>query len=161
MRWLLATVLTLASAGEFAADDLMIYRLSGGTTIAVKSGGGKFELVGVLGTFDTVTVIEPSVPTPPQPVDEPTGPGQLICLRPWSCTLDESDADLTIRETLDAVASQVPYIRLLPGTPDQRLQIHPAERYRTLVKDATQGLGVSRRPHRDDAPHSAPGAARR
>lgn len=138
MRWLLATVLTLVCS-VVSADDLFIYRLSGGTTIAVKSGDGKFELVGVLGTFDSVTVIEPSVPTPPQPVDEPTGPGQLICVRPWSCTLDESDADLTIRESLDAAKSTVPYIRLLPGTADQRLQTHPAERYRTLVKDGSKG----------------------
>lgn len=137
MRTLLAAILTLASVAN--ADDLMIFRLSGGTTIAVKSGGGKFELVGVLGTFDSVTVIEPNVPTPPTPVDEPTGPGQLICVRPWSCTLDESDADLTIRESIDAAGFKVPYIRVLPGTLDQRMNLHPIERYRALVKDSTKG----------------------
>ena len=75
----------------------------------------------------------------PPPVDEPTGPGQLICVRPWSLSLDESDADLTIRESLDAAKSDIPYIRLLPGTPDERLQLHPVERYRLLVTDQAKG----------------------
>lgn len=135
MRWLLATILTLACS-VVSADDLMIFRLSGGTTIAVRSGGGKFELLGI---FDSVTVIEPNAPTPPTPPDEPTGPGQLICVRPWSCTLDESDADLTIRESLDAAQSKVPYLRLLPGTLNQKMQPHAAEGYRSLVADTTRG----------------------
>jgi hypothetical protein len=140
MRWLLATILTLASAASSLADDLMIFRLQGGTTVAIKTSSGKMELVGVLGVFDTVTVIEPGVPTPPVvPVDEPTGPGQLICVRPWSCTLDESDADLTIRESIDAAKSTIPYLRFLPGTCDERLQLHSVERYRGLVADQTKG----------------------
>ena len=135
MRWILTAILMVA--GSFAhADDLLIYRLQGGANVAIKTSGGSMSLVGI---FDTVTVVEPSTPPVPPPSDQPTGPGQLICVRPWSCTLDESDADLTIRESLDAVASKVPYIRLLPGTPDERLQGHPAERYRLLVADKTKG----------------------
>lgn len=131
MRWILALLLTLAGAAS--ADDLLVFKLPGGQHVAIKTGGAAgVELVGV---FGSVTVIEPSVPTP---VDEPTGPGQLICVRPWSCTLDESDADLTIRESLDAAQSKVPYLRLLPGTLDQRMQVHAAERYRGLVADATR-----------------------
>lgn len=132
MRWFLSFALTLFAAAA-TADDLIVLKLSGGQVVAVKTGSGGF---GVLGVFDSVTVIE-STPTPP--ADEPTGPGQLICVRPWACTLDESDADLTIRESLDSVASRVPYIRLLPGTLDQRMQVHAAERYRTLVSDGTKG----------------------
>lgn len=139
MRWLLATVLMLASAASSLADDLFVYRLSDGLTIAIKSSNGKWEVIGVLGTFGSITVLEPTPIPPPTPVDEPTGPGQLICVRPWSCSLDESDADLTIRESLDAAKSQIPYLRFLPGTLDQRMQVHPVERYRSLVKDATKG----------------------
>lgn len=131
MRWIIPFLLTLVSAIA-SADDLLVFKLTGGQHVVIKTGSGGLELVGV---FDNVTVIEPSVPTP---VDEPTGPGQLICVRPWSCTLDESDADLTIRESLDSVASKVPYIRLLPGTLDQRMQPHAAERYRGLVADGTK-----------------------
>jgi hypothetical protein len=131
MRWLLATILILASTAA-NADDLMVYRLPGGACVAVRIGGGKMELVGL---FDNVTVIES---TPVVPPVTPTGTGQLICVRPWSCTLDESDADLTIRESIDSVASPVPYIRLLPGTLDQRMQSHPAERYRGLVADQSK-----------------------
>ncbi len=130
MRWILALLLTLAGAAS--ADDLLVFKLGTGQHVAIKTGAAGVELVGV---FGTVTVIEPSVPTP---VDEPTGPGQLICVRPWSCTLDESDADLTIRESLDAAGSKIPYLRLLPGTLDQRMQTHAAERYRGLVADATK-----------------------
>lgn len=135
MRWLIATILTLACSVA-SSDDLMVFRLQGGANVAIKTSGGKIELVGL---FDTVTVIESTPTPPPVVVDEPTGPGQLICVRPWSCTLDESDADLTIRESIDAAKSKVPYLRLLPGTPDERLQPHPAERYRSLVADQTRG----------------------
>jgi hypothetical protein len=131
MRWLLATILILASTAA-NADDLMVYRLPGGACVAVRIGGGKMELVGL---FDNVTVIES---TPVVPPVTPTGTGQLICVRPWSCTLDESDADLTIRESIDAAGSKIPYLRLLPGTCDQRMQPHPAERYRALVADQTK-----------------------
>jgi hypothetical protein len=97
---------------------------------------GNMKLIGLY----QAVIVNPDSPTPPPaPVDEPTGPGQLICVRPWSLSLDESDADLTIRESLDAARSQIPYIRLLPGTPDERLQAHPAERYRSLVNDQTRG----------------------
>lgn len=115
------------------ADDLLIVKLSSGQNVAVRTGDGAFEIIGV---FDNMTVIG-SDPTP-TPDDEPTGPGQLICVRPWSCTLDESDADLTIRESIDAAKSTVPYFRLLPGTLDQRMQTHQAEAYRKLVKDTTK-----------------------
>lgn len=135
MRWILATV--LACAGIAAqADDLLVLKLSTGQAVAIKTGA---DGLSVLGVFGVVTVIEPSVPMPPQPANEPTGPGQLICLRPWSLSLEESDADLTIRESLDAAQSQVPYLRLLPGTPDQRMQVHAAERYRGLVQNQTKG----------------------
>jgi len=135
MRWILTTALAIACS--FAnADDLMIFKLQGGANVAVKTSGGSMELVGV---FDSVTIMEPSTPPTPPVNDQPTGPGQLICVRPWSCTLDESDADLTIRESLDAVKSPIPYIRLLPGTPDERMQVHAAERYRALVVDKTKG----------------------
>jgi len=67
MRWFLAIILTLVCSVA-SADDLMIYRLPGGLTIAVKTGGGKLEVVGVLGTFDSVTVIESTNPTVPPPV---------------------------------------------------------------------------------------------
>jgi hypothetical protein len=127
------------------ADDLMIFRLDGGTAIAIKISGGNAELVGVLGTFKdpfSVTVVDQTIPPPPPVVvDEPTGPGQLICVRPWSCTEDESDADLTIRESIDAAKSSIPYLRLLPGTPDEQLQPHPAERYRALVSDQAKAQG--------------------
>lgn len=135
MRFLIALLLTLCSVAA-SSDDLLIFKLTSGQYVAVKTGAGGLELVGV---FDSATIIE-AVPTPPTPTpDEPTGPGQLICVRPWSCTLDESDADLTIRESLDAVQSEIPYLRLLPGTLDQRMQTHPAERYRKLVTDSTKG----------------------
>ncbi len=121
MRFLIALLLTLCSVAA-SSDDLLIFKLTSGQYVAVKTGAGGLELVGV---FDSATIIE-AVPTPPTPTpDEPTGPGQLICVRPWSCTLDESDADLTIRESLDAVQSEIPYLRLLPGTLDQRMQTHP------------------------------------
>ncbi|MCU0871474.1 MAG: hypothetical protein MUE50_03940 [Pirellulaceae bacterium] len=131
MRWILAILLTMIGCGA-QADDLIVVRLSSGQHVAVKMSAGN---VTVLGLFDTMTVIG-STPTPPAPApDEPTGPGQLICVRPWSCSLDESEADLTIRESLDAAKSQVPYLRLLPGTTDERMQLHPAERYRQLAGD--------------------------
>lgn len=129
MRWLFALLLTFVSVAQ--ADDLIVLRTSQGKYLAISTGQSGLD---ILGEFDSLTV---DTPPPPQP-DEPTGPGQLICVRPWSCTLDESDADLTIRESLDAAKSTVPYLRLLPGTPDQRLQTHSAERYRGLVKDATK-----------------------
>lgn len=132
MRWLVATLLTLCSVAA-SADDLLVFKLATGQYVAIKTGANGLELVGV---FESATIIEPGPPTPPP--DEPTGPGQLICVRPWSCTLDESDADLTIRESLDAATSKVPYLRLLPGTLDQRMQVHPVERYRSLVKDQTK-----------------------
>lgn len=132
MRWCILLLLTLCSVAA-SADDLLIFKLSTGQYVAIKTGDGGLELVGV---FDNATIIEPG-PTP-TPVDEPTGPGQLICVRPWSCTLDESDADLTIRESIDAAKSTIPYIRLLPGTPDERMQVHAAERYRSLVADQTR-----------------------
>lgn len=135
MRWLFAVLLTLAGVSA-QADNLIVLKLSGGQVIAAKTGSDGFN---VLGVFGSVVVIESGpTPPPPTPVDEPTGPGQLICVRPWACTLDESDADLTIRESLDAVQSKIPYLRLLPGTPDQNLQPHPAERYRGIVADQTK-----------------------
>jgi len=134
MRWILATLLALVGLTA-QADNLIVLELSSGQNIAVRMGkGGEVD---VLGMFDAVTIIK-STPPPVTPADEPTGPGQLICVRPWSCTIDESDADLTIRESLDAAKSQIPYLRLLPGTPDQNLQPHPAERYRGLVNDQTK-----------------------
>ena len=135
MRWHISILLALACSVA-SADDLMIFRLQGGMNVAVRSSGGKLDL---LGLFDTVTVVDPSTPPAPTPNDQPTGPGQLICVRPWSLSLDESDADLTIRESLDAVQSKIPYFSLLPGTPDEQLQPHPAEAYRSLVKDKTKG----------------------
>lgn len=135
MRWFVSLLAALAIEHASAAD-LMIYKMPGGAAIAVKSDGAKLELVGL---FNSVTVIE-TTPTPtPTPNDAPTGPGQLIYVRPWSCSLDESDADLTVRESLDAARSQIPYLRLLPGTLDQRMQVHPAERYRSLARDVTRG----------------------
>jgi len=136
---LLAGILLSAVACLAIADELLVYRLADGRYLAVSTGQSGLKIIG---TYDTATVESPTPPTPPQPpvvVDEPTGPGQLICVRPWSCTLDESDADLTIRESIDAAGFKVPYLRLLPGTPDQNLQPHPAERYRALVKDQTRG----------------------
>lgn len=132
---LLAGILLSAVACLAIADELLVYRLADGRYLAVSTGQSGLKIIG---TYDTATVESPSPPMPPQPpvvVDEPIGPGQLICVRPWSCTLDESDAILTIRESLDAVQSKVPYFVLLPGTPDQNLQPHPAERYRGLVND--------------------------
>lgn len=140
MRWILTAI--LACAGLVAqADDLIILNLSGDQSLAVrKSPSGQVSIAGVWDFgVSTATVIGSDVPTPPPPADEPTGPGQLICVRPWSCSLDESDADLTIRESLDAAKSKIPYLRFLPGTLDQRMQTHPAERYRTLVKDGSKG----------------------
>lgn len=135
MRWFLTIVALLTSA--VSADDLIVVELSSGQSVAVRMAGGE---VTVLGLFDSVSIIGSDPTPPPTPVvDEPTGPGQLICVRPWSCTLDESDADLTIRESLDAAGSKVPYIRLLPGTPDERMDVHPVERYRELVSDKTKG----------------------
>jgi hypothetical protein len=134
MRWMLSLALLLTSAAGSFADDLMVFRLQNGTVnVAVKTAGGRMELLGV---FGSLTVVDQDIPTPP---DNPSGPGQLICMRPWSCTLDESDADLTIRESLDAAGSKIPYIRCLPGTCNQNLQPHPIERYRSLVKDQTRG----------------------
>jgi len=92
---------------------------------------------GTVSPISALTIIKPGPPEPPD--DEPTGPGQLICIRPWSCTLDESDADLTIRESLDAAMSKVPYIRVLPDTLDQRMQPHSViEAYRKLVPDKSK-----------------------
>lgn len=71
MRWLLAIILTLACSVA-SADDLIIYRLPGGLAIAVKTDGGKLEVVGVLGTFDNVTVIESNPTVPPPSVSKPT-----------------------------------------------------------------------------------------
>ena len=71
MRWLLAIILTLACSVA-SADDLIIYRLPGGLAIAVKTGGGKLEVVGVLGTFDNVTVIESNPTNPPPVTTKPT-----------------------------------------------------------------------------------------
>jgi hypothetical protein len=118
------------------ADDLFVYKMPDGKWMAVSTGRAGPKIVGV---YDSATVETPDPPPPPVVVDEPAGPGQLICVRPWSCTLDESDADLTIRESIDAAKSPVPYLRLLPGTPDQNLQPHPAERYRGLVADTSKG----------------------
>ena len=42
---------------------------------------------------------DPDNPDDPTPV---VGQSQLILLRPWSCTLEQSDADLLIRESIDA-----------------------------------------------------------
>lgn len=133
MRWLATIAILLASAVH--ADDLIVVKLSSGQSVAVRMADGDVD---VLGLFDSVTVMEPNTPPPP-PNDQPTGPGQLICVRPWSLSLDESDADLTIRESLDAAKSQIPYFSLLPGTPDENLQPHPAELYRTLVSDKAKG----------------------
>jgi hypothetical protein len=131
---LTALLLTLCSVAA-SADDLLVFKLQTGQYAAIKSGSSGLEIVGV---FDNAVVIEQGPVTPPQPPVTPAGTGQLICVRPWSCTLEESDADLTIRESIDAVASKVPYIRLLPGTLDQRMQLHPAERYRSLVADQSK-----------------------
>lgn len=116
------------------SDDLLVFKTKDGKHLAISSGQNGIDVVGV---FDNV-IVDTSPPDPP-PVDDPVGQGQLICVRPWSCTLEESDADLTIRESLDAAKSTIPYIRLLPGTLDERMQIHPAENYRSLVKNASQG----------------------
>lgn len=143
MRWLFAAVLMLASGVNSLADDLWLFKVktaSGEGYAAVRAIDGGLGGLSLLGVFDSVVTEDPTPPPPPPPpADEPTGPGQLICVRPWSCSLDESDADLTIRESLDAAKSQVPYLRFLPGTLDQRMQTHPVERYRSLVKDATKG----------------------
>lgn len=128
-----ALVLTCQAA---LAQTLVISDFGTLGKIAIEiDASGNMKLLGFYQNVVTNTIN----PTPvPQPADEPTGPGQLICVRPWSCTLDESDADLTIRESLDAAGSKIPYIRLLPGMPDERLQTHPAERYRSLVNDQTK-----------------------
>lgn len=130
MRYVLA-LLSVWLALPCLADDLVILKLSDDSVVYV--GIGEHGVV----IYDSVTTIEPTPPTPPTP--EPVGDGQLICVRPWSCTLDESDADLTIRESIDAAKSKIPYLRLLPGTLDQRMELHPAEAYRNLVEDKAKG----------------------
>jgi hypothetical protein len=134
MRWLFVLFVALFTSAV-TADDLIVVKLSSGQVVGVRMAAGD---VTVIGLFDKVVTIGSDAP-PPVVEDEPTGAGQLICVRPWSCTLDESDADLTIRESIDAAKSTIPYLRLLPGTPDQALQPHPAERYRGLVKDQSKG----------------------
>jgi hypothetical protein len=134
MRFISVILLLIASTVE--AQQLKVVKLRDNQYVAFEidaSGGYKY-----LGIYTSVKGIG-DIPTPPPVVgDEPTGPGQLICVRPWSCTLDESDADLTIRESIDAAKSTIPYLRLLPGTSDQDLQPHPAERYRGMVADQTR-----------------------
>ena len=89
---------------------------------------------GTVHPISTATILKV---TPPTPV--PVSDGQIICLRPWSCTLDESDADLTIRESIDAVKSDVSYISVLPGTLNEQMVLHPSiEAYRKLVPDASK-----------------------
>lgn len=84
----------------------------------------------------------PTPPKPdPKPKPDPPKPGpvdaeQLICVRPWACTVDEADHILTIRETLDAQASEVPYFVALPGVLDERGEVHAGiARYRAAVPD--------------------------
>lgn len=89
---------------------------------------------GHTGIIDSFHDIPFDVPNPP-----PIGDGQLLCLKPWSCTLDESDSDLIIRESIDAAESKVPYVSVLPGTLNQNLQPHPVlQAYRTLVDDPSR-----------------------
>lgn len=135
MRRLLLTILVSLIAITSRGEDLEVYKLSNGQALAIRiDADGNRSVLTVLNRFGKVTVIDPSGP-PPDPLP-PAGPGQLICFRPWSISLDESDADLTIRESLDAAKSQVPYIRLLPETLNQRVQPHPAaEAYRKLAGD--------------------------
>jgi hypothetical protein len=134
MRFLSIILLLVASVAN--AQQLKVVKLSENKYVAFEVNGDNYKF---LGTYTAVKGIGYDTPDPPPVVvDEPTGPGQLICVRPWSCTEDESDADLTIRESIDAAKSTIPYLRLLPGTPDEQLQPHPAERYRGLVGDATR-----------------------
>ena len=134
MKTALLAILACCIAAVASAGDLVVVEITPDNVVAVAIDDGD---VNVLGAFDSLTVIQPTPPEPPEP--EPTDTGQLICLRPWSCTLDESDADLTIRESIDAVGSGVPYISVLPGVLDQRMQPHKAiEHYRGLVPDASK-----------------------
>lgn len=138
MRRLILLVAALVLTCQAAtAQTLIISDFGNLGKVAVEiDAAGNFKFLGIYRQVVTNT-INPT--PPPAPVDEPTGPGQLICVRPWSLSLDESDADLTIRESIDAAKSEIPYLRLLPGTPDERLQTHSAERYRSLVDDQTRG----------------------
>ena len=138
MRRLILLVAALVLTCQAAtAQTLIISDFGNLGKVAVEiDAAGNFKFLGIYQQVVTNT-IDPT--PPPIPQDEPTGPGQLICVRPWSLSLDESDADLTIRESIDAAKSTIPYLRFLPGTADERLQTHPVERYRSLVNDKTRG----------------------
>ena len=119
---------------------LVVSIASGQEAIMIETPSGEHFGVykgpnGYVGPIDKFTIIPLDDPPPPTP----TSKGQIICIRPWSCTLDESDADLTIRESIDDASSTVPYLSILPGTLDQRMQPHSTlEAYRNLVPDKTK-----------------------
>jgi len=126
-----------------ASAQTMVYDFGDGAAF-----GWTLDADGNFMFLPNVTIFRPGPPEPPQPTDD----GQLICIRPWSCTLDESDADLTIRESIDAVQSDVPYFTLLPGVLDEDMQPHPAvKHYRETLSGygarSEQGVGFPRRRH--------------
>lgn len=97
MRWLIAILVAVASAAA-KADDLLLLKLSSGQTVAVATGVGRFDVLGVFGTVTTFDPTPTPQPTPTLPVNVP-GPF-VLGLRDPRTSLPQDQQDTMVCEAV-------------------------------------------------------------